>query len=394
MVNKSFGGMRLRNAESIVQVVRQKTEISRADLARETALSPATVSSIVEDLIESGFLVETGARSTLAGRRPIGLVFAPACGIVGGISIDDGKLVLALCNLDGKVAVEKIATIDPESDAAELSEQCLKLIRSSAKGSGLSLQGLGAIGLAVRAPLNAGYNSNNGRNRAQIYASLKDQLSKKLSTAVYLDTLVNMAALAENTIGAGQGSECTLFVRIGFAVRSALLVDNRVIEGRNKLAGEIGHVVVPGNQAICLCGKRGCVNASASVPQFLSECERLGIKLTDEFNLTNVRDSDKEHVGTLLMECGSVCGFALAGAMNILAPDTVIISSPYSAFGSEFKDSLVESLSKYCQPEILTQCKLITIPREAKNEALGAAILALQNFPISELLSKKLDSDS
>jgi hypothetical protein len=204
MANQSFSQMRLRNAESILETVRLHSEISRADLARETDLSPATVSSIVDDLIKTGFLNETGARSTSVGRRPIGLVFNPEAGYIAGICVDTERLSIVLCDLDGKVKAEQSSSLDSNLETQEISEACIKIIRAACKSIGVSMSNVGVLGLAVPGPLKEDYYFKNGARRPEVYNSTKDILARKMNIPVKIDSLVNMAALAEGMRGAGR----------------------------------------------------------------------------------------------------------------------------------------------------------------------------------------------
>ncbi len=390
MSNQSFSQMRLRNAESILSAVRLHSEISRADLARETDLSPATVSSIVDDLIKAGFLTQTGAKSTIVGRRPIGLVFNPEAGHVAGVRIGPDQIGLALADLDGRIKFE-ITTPSTESiEAVEIAEVVLKLARSACKSAGVSFNSLGAMGIAAPGPLKDDYPTIGGVRRSELYNNVKEQLARKLGFPVKMDTLVNMAALAEGLRGAGQGANTLLYVRVGHVMRSALLVNQELVVGKNNRAGEIGHIMMPNQNWICHCGKTGCVNAVAALPHFLDRCKSEG--MTD----IKVEDfADQVAHGNLrlhefLAEAATAIGFALSCLINTLAPDAVIIAAPYTSCGAAFQDPLINALSKYCQHDLLTQCKIMQSQLRGSNEAFGAALLAMKNYPLADQVQTRL----
>jgi len=390
MANQSFSQMRLRNAESILETVRLHSEISRADLARETELSPATVSSIVDDLIKTGFLNETGARSTSVGRRPIGLVFNPEAGYIAGICIDIERLSLVLCDLDGKVKVEQSATLDNNLETQEISEACIKIIRSACKSIGVSMSNVGVLGLAVPGPLKEDHYFANGARRPEIYNSIKEVLARKMSIPVKIDSLVNMAALAEGMRGAGQGANCLVYFRIGHAMRSAVIINHQLLAGKNNLAGEIGHLTMLGQTGICHCGKTGCVNAIAAVPHFLDRCRKDGIKIDHEQEMPDLAVLGKQNFQVLLTECASAVGFAISAVINTLAPDAVIVSSPYTTCGAAFQEPLTNALSKFTQADLLTQCKILQSQLKGSPEAYGAALSAMQSYPLLEHVSARL----
>ncbi|MBK9773931.1 MAG: winged helix-turn-helix transcriptional regulator [Candidatus Obscuribacter sp.] len=120
IISRSFVDMRRRNALSILDVVRHQPGVSRADLSRAVNLSRATVSNIVDELISIGMLEEIGAMNTSRGRKPIGLNFCPHSRYEAGVSIEDGKCRIAICDLDGNPTHRGAVNIGKQlnSDAA------------------------------------------------------------------------------------------------------------------------------------------------------------------------------------------------------------------------------------------------------------------------------------
>src|SRR5262245_20469740 len=149
MRSQSFLEMRRRNALTIVSIVRAQGDISRAELAREANLSPATVSSIVDDLLSSGILVETGSKSTATqrGRRPIGLTFNARSRFAAGASIDGASLRIALCDLDGNPVTETTSKFEAAGDTDELTSLIADSLKEIAKEAGIPVKRICALGV-------------------------------------------------------------------------------------------------------------------------------------------------------------------------------------------------------------------------------------------------------
>lgn len=391
MRNQSFNQMRLRNAESIIHAIRRQSEVSRADLARETALSPATVSSIVDDLISAKVLTETGAKSTVAGRRPIGLMFNPEAGFVTGICITPDQLGILIADLDGNLKAELDCPMDRISEPQVIADECIKLMRQGCKKAGLSLNSLLSIGIAAPGPFRDEHLPISGLRRpGEVFDTVKLLLSRKLGLPTSVDTLVNMAALAEVNNGEGVDSECLIYFRIAHAMRSAIFLNGVLLRGKFSSSGEAGHIQLPNNNWTCHCGKNGCVNGIAAWPHFQSVASKAGIDLRNTQEMINYAVNGNKIIQDLLAEAAGAIGFCMSAAINLLAPDIVIVASPYLKAGQIFLDPLTSALSKYCQRDLLTQCKIVYRDLNDSNEAYGAALLAIQSYPLIKLVQDRL----
>ncbi len=380
--------MRLRNADAILGAVRSNAEISRADLARETELSPATVSSIVDDLIKAGFLHETGARSTSMGRRPIGLVFNPESVYAAGFRIDNKSIAFVLTNVDGTIKFEENCDTNSKISEADLTQSCIDLLKNACESSSISFEKIGALGIAAPGPLKEGSAPIEGIREPEFYISVREKLSNRLEMPVSLDSMVNMAALAEGMRGEGKGSACLVYFRLEHALRSAVLVNNSLLTGKNHLAGEVGHTVLFDHSYKCHCGKIGCVNAIAALPHFLNHLKNSGIEIDDDADFSSVLD-DQRFV-SLMSKCANAVAYSIASVINMLAPDAVVLSAPYLKCGDSFLAPFSEALSRYTQMDLLAQCKILHSQTEGSNEAYGAALSAIQSYPLIEQLQTRI----
>jgi len=93
--------------------------------------------------------------------------------------------------------------------------------------------------------------------------SLRDQLQKEFGVPVSVDNDANVAALGEYTFGAGQGCASLFYVTVSTGVGGGLVSDGKIFNGADAMAGEIGHTIVDPRGPICICGRRGCVEAMA-----------------------------------------------------------------------------------------------------------------------------------
>lgn len=376
--------MRLRNAETILQAVRLSAEISRADLARLTELSPATVSSIVDELISAGFLSESGARSSGMGRRPIGLIFNAQSLISAGVRIDNGAILLTLIDLNARQVGEILEYKCESTDVITVSECIVQLLKNACKQANVALSAVAALGIAAPGPIK----DESSGSRNSNYIALRESLARKLPVPVQLKSMVAMAALAEGLTGEARQFQTMVYFRVGHAVRSAVLLERNLVEGKNQLAGEVGHTVVPDQPWVCPCGKTGCVNGIAALPNFLALCQKDGLNLAGEEEFTS-HISDSRFIG-LLTKCAQALAFAIAPSINLMAPDSIVLSAPYLVCGERFKGPFIEALSRYTQSDLLSQCKITYAQAPGLKEAVGAGLFALEKVSLTELLRGRL----
>jgi predicted NBD/HSP70 family sugar kinase len=126
------------------------------------------------------------------------------------------------------------------------------------------------------------------------------------------------------------------------------------------------------------------------MPQFLDRCRKEGIKIDHEQDMPDIVAQGKQEFNELLRECATAVGFAIAAVINTLAPDAVIVSSPYATCGAAFQEPLTNALSKFTQADLLTQCKILQSQLKGSPEAYGAALSAMQSYPLLEHVSARL----
>jgi predicted NBD/HSP70 family sugar kinase len=376
MASPSFLEMRSRNAVRILQTVRDQPGLSRADLSRICDLAKSTVSVIVDELLQSSILQESGSRDSFRGRRPVGLIFNPASRITAGISLDLNRTEFVLCDLDGAVQAARTKkharrrTL--QYSASTLSSELQKLI--SDKKSDWRM--VGGIGLAVPAPVTSGYVVTEAGDKVD-YETLRLQLAEQFSCPVVIDSNANMAALAESRRGAARNSEEALVIRLGHEVRSALIIDHKQVKGAKGRAGELGHLIVPGLDERCTCGRRGCINSVASVEAIVSLCRARGAEVQDLEEVIAAAMGGDKHCRKALSEAGRAVGFGIASCINILAPPDVIVTGRLIAAGNIMLTPLHEAIAKYATADNLRSCNLIFDDSQNYIEAIGAGLAAL-----------------
>ncbi len=379
--------MRRRNALAIVTIVRGKEDISRAELAREANLSPATVSSIVDELLASGILNETGSKSTATqrGRRPIGLVFNPKSRFAAGASLEASLLRIVLCDLDGHPMAESTTPCDQSKNPDDLASIVMDSMKDLAKKSGIPIKKICALGISLPSQTDqVGWDKIMPANQLGAIFPQRElwvRLQKKLKRSVVLDSHVNMAAIAESLCNVAERTDSVMVVRLGNVVRSALVVQGQLVAGSSKLAGEIGHIQTPGNNRPCECGNVGCVNTVASPVGMLKTCRERGCVVESMEDLIAQAQSGNRACSDVLAEAARAVGFAIALCVNILAPNQIIVSGAATEANELFLVPLFATIRKHSLKANFHSCTIMASELKQMAESLGAALKALATEP-------------
>lgn len=251
------------NRQIVLNYVREREPISRAEIARETDLQRSTISAIVGALKTEGLVEEVGEGESTGGRRPTLLKLRTKGAIAIGVAITPTCTTVATSDLAGRVVEQEEFLTDPDSN--KTLNQVIALVRELSgrhKGSieavGVSLPGLvdPSTGKAVYVPY------FKWRDLA-----ISEVISAAVGLPVVIDNDANAVALAELWFGRPEVSDARDFILILVAegVGTGIIIDGQVYRGQSGAAGEFGHMVIGTHAPVpCSCGNHDCWEAFAS----------------------------------------------------------------------------------------------------------------------------------
>lgn len=373
----SFAQMRKHNIDVVLKTVRSTPGISRAEVAKEAGLSKATVSEITDALLKNLVLHETGAKASSGGRPAVGLVFNPFVGLTLGISLDETSVGISLLDLDGNICTERRSKFKSNWKAAEANTFLMDALKAMLAETHSSERGILAMGIGIPGPVDA---DERERSMHGKYGQAIEMLKKEIGGPFVVDSNTNMAAIAAAHELQPRESGLVLVVRLGHQVRTALLVDGKILSGSGGLAGELGHIAVPDNHAHCRCGMTGCINTLAGIGEMLERCIRAGLAADSFDDLVTLCQSGNIDAQRIVQEAGEAVGFGISSATNLVAPHVVLVSGPATAAQNFIFNPLLETMEKRCVPGNLKRCKVITEPADTRTECYGAGIVALETY--------------
>jgi predicted NBD/HSP70 family sugar kinase len=330
---------------------------SRADLAKLVGLTPATVSAVIKELLDTGLVDELGRTSGGVGKPATMVGIEPEARHIVTVSLSEpDQFVGALVNLAGKVVLRRIYDRGERTglDALELvATICEDLIADAERP---------LLGIGVASPGIVDHTGTVLRAARLDWHKLAvaDHLAARTGLEVYVVNDANASALAELTFGVAHSSDF-LMVRVDQGVGVGLVLDGALYRGSRSASGEIGHVVVDPEGSLCTCGKRGCLETEISAPL-------LGRRLGAADGVGEV---------DVLRRAGERLGIALATVLSALDIGDVILSGPEPVVTETFRRAAIEAVAARTMPEISEELRLRASSFGDDDVVLGAAALVL-----------------
>lgn len=248
------------NRGIVLNLIRKRQPISRADLARISGLQRSTVSLIIEQLIREKWVISGPVGRLPRGRRPTFLQLNERRAIIV-VDLRPAKTTIAVSDANGRfLSQQSIPTpSDAETAAAELSQKIRQLISS--------YRDLVFEGIGVSVPGRFDNHQQRVVFAPNLHWSdfdLRGPLEKATGLHVELENAANACALAEVWFGHGERTRDLVVVTVSEGVGVGVVSAGRLVRGWNGMAGEFGHVPLDQNGPQCGCGAHGCWEVYAS----------------------------------------------------------------------------------------------------------------------------------
>jgi len=376
--------IRAINRSHILNAIKTHGPIGRADIARRTGLSPATVTAISAKLISQQLVLEKSAGDSSGGRPPILLVINPKGGYVVGIKLTETHAICALTDLEAQVIAKSSVTLsghDPNQVVVDLAQMVLTLIREQRitkkqlLGVGLGLAGIvdAEDGILRQSPI---YGWNN--------VPLRDMLQSELHIPIYIENDVNTLTLTERWFGHGQGVDNFLTVTVGRGVGLGIVANGQFYRGQTGGAGEFGHITMNPNGPLCDCGKHGCLEAYVGDPGLIRSAKEAAARgelpkpIDGLDELLSLAEAGNAAAIQIFSQAGQILGIGIANLVNLFNPKKIIISGEGTREGDFLFVPMKESIQQNTMPGLFDPKTVEIAPWGDDAWARGAAGLVLR----------------
>ncbi|MEK3888134.1 ROK family transcriptional regulator [Bacillus sp. FSL K6-3431] len=387
MKKGSFQWMESLNRSIVLNKIRVGGPISRAEIARDTKLTPPTVSKLVSELLSSELIMESEIGESLGGRKPTMLIINSDRFFVIGLDIGTKSVRGTLTNLTGELIehnhcpIPKLITNDT---LVILIKNVISQLISAHEdieviGIGVGMHGAVDVdnGIALYAPM---LNLKN--------VMLKSELELAFDLPVIVDNDVRAMAFGEYWYAHGESNENMVTVNLGHGVGAGIISNGKLFHGEHDLAGEIGHMTVDLSGKQCSCGNIGCWQTLVSGPAIADEAKlalaRGRISILENKDLEGKTVYDAAVAGDLLAieilsKTGEYIGIGLTNLIHILNPEKIIIGGGVSGASKFILQNIKEAIKNRGLTEQARSTEIFCSNRGPYSTAMGAASLMLAN---------------
>ncbi len=374
----SQASLREANSARVVDTVKRYGHITQVELASATGLSPATISNIVKQLITQG-VVQT-QNTVRSGRRAQMVTLARRTALAAGVYIGRRTLRVDISDATRDVTASQVFPLPANHRVDTTLDRAALLIMELVEGLGADLPEILGVGVALPAPVAPQTQriSVRGIMRDWEDVDVRAVLARRLGHRVVVDNDANAGALAEARYGALRGCSEGIYVRASYQTGAGILIGGRIHRGPRGTAGEIGHVQVDTQGAICQCGGRGCLNTVVGADALVDSLRvsRGPLTLGDVISLANEGDPGCRQV---IADAGVAIGNALADLSTWTDPQRIVVGGELAQTGEVLLGPIRDAV--HGRP-MLASAQIEVVPSVLRDhaESVGAMVLAMDSF--------------
>lgn len=221
-----------------------------------------------------------------------------------------------------------------------------------------------------------------------------ENLRDRLNMPIYVDNDVHAMAVGEMFFGSARGTKSLVCVTVGTGIGGAVIVDGQVIHGANSSAGELGHVTINFDGPECACGNRGCIESYCSSKYILTRLKaKLANGMTESFKVILEDDIESVTIKKLfaaakeddpvamevIRETARYLGIGLAGIINTLNPEILVIGGGITDGGAGFTDMVYENIKEHAFDSAVEKLKVVKAALGNDAGFIGAGLLGEVN---------------
>lgn len=346
MRHGSFQWMKSMNKSIILNKIRKDGPISRAQIARETNLTPPTVSSNVKELLEQKIVEERDVGESQGGRKPTMLVINDQAFCIIGVDAGPENIKCIVSDLAGKILKRSEIKLELPVDNTQFIDALKKGISMCLDGIPKSENEVIGIGIAMHGVVDVEkgmslYAPNLGLSDIPI----KEELEKAFGLEVKVENDARAMALGEFWFGNHGDVKSMLAVNIGRGVGAGLIIDGKLYHGSSDIAGEIGHMTIDLHGEICECGNRGCLQTFVTGPAIARKVKAQANPLTAE-TIYELAVGGNEDYANILAESGRAMGIGLTNLIHIINPEKIVLGGGVSKAEKFLLPAIRETIEK------------------------------------------------
>ena len=374
------GIIKASNKKKILNFLYKERETTKQDISKETGISIPTVTNNINQLLKEGIVEEAGVLASTGGRKPVAIKFMPNAKYAFGINVSIDNVRIILVNLDVDIRYDMTIHTAQYENFDMIIKCIFNQIEKIISEQNIPKEKILGIGFSLPGTVNEETMMLEKAPNLGIDNYSFKAFSRICNYSIYIENEANAAALAELTLGVTKKIRSLVYLSITQGIGSGVVLQGILYKGKNKRAGEFGHMTIVADGDLCRCGKKGCWELYASEKALLQEYNKKTdskIRSIKEF-FNEMEDKSKPAIKVW----DNYINYLAIGIQNIiliLDPHYIVIGGEISKFEKELlqsvKDKVFIKNSFYAKKDI----KIVTSKLKEDASILGAALLPLES---------------
>lgn len=369
--------------------------LSILDLSKLTRKSVPLITTIINELIDEGYITEEGLAPSTGGRRPSMYLVNPAKRLyIVAVAVDQQITRMVIYDFNNTIVLPLISTNVKLSDDKQGIDNLVQFIKGNIDKSGLSIDDIIGVGIGMPGFVNDEKSIYPSITTNNLNVSLKEYLIQQFELPVYIDNDSSLIAFAELKFGKGIGKQNILVLNVGWGTGLGMIINGVPFRGHSGYGGEFSHIPLSQSNDLCSCGKRGCIEVETSLAVMASKAQIAldnGARSSMEWLFKDTSKQPGDHfldaasqgdpvAVSILSEAAFQLGKGVVMLLHIMNPEKIIISGRGAIAGKMFLPPIQQAINEYCILRIAEQTtiEISDIARDA--ELLGAAALVVEHY--------------
>lgn len=384
---------KIGHKKQIIRIIYFKGPVSSAELTRNLPLSTPKINSLLQELISEGLLKELGPGDSSGGRRPAIYGLVEDGFYIVGITINIYRTIISVFNASNReisgphnVSVSMQRDFNMFTQINEKLQEILNILN-------IPRQKIIAVGMEMPGLVN----QEHGMNKTYFpeIENLHLKIAAVFEIPVFFDNDARIRTFAEQQFGLARDRQNVLMVHADWGIGLGLILNRQLYTGKSGFSGEFGHIPMIENGELCHCGKRGCLEAIASVAAIARNARR-GLEAGHSSLLLNLVEGDIQKIDanlvmqaarsgdqfsiSLLTEAGQWLGKGITVLVQVFNPEVIIVGGKLAEAGQFLKAPINQALFTYANPDISNDTEVIFSVMGVKAGTIGAAAFAIDKL--------------
>ncbi|MGL5683045.1 MAG: ROK family transcriptional regulator [Marinifilaceae bacterium] len=388
---------RYQQKKDIITFLYKMGELSKPEICRLTNMTTPTISRIIDELIEEGWVVDLGQGASVGGKRPHIFSLAPDAAYILGVDVGRIDVKVAIFNLRKEILGEiKVYPSNLEAGDKDATMAHLKVcVNNALEELNIPKDKLKVAGFSI-----PGLIDSDGTSYSYLTyenPNIRHVLEKQFNMPIFIANDSKVMAMAEHTFGAAVGVDNALCISVNECIGMGMIINGKPFSGFKGMSGEFGHIRMSGVEEQCYCGKVGCLETIASGRAIVKQATKA---ISDGENTLIPKFAANGHVTLdavieaakqddifaidLVQKAGEKIGEGVSTLIHLFNPQLVVIGGEIVSCGDMITAPIQQAINKYSIARLRNQCEIKLSPLTSDSTILGSLMVVMKHLYYEE----------